>query len=537
MPKAWLTIAGAHPKVVHLEKALTIIGRRPPADVCVEGFGVSRKQALILIDGERYVLRDCGSTHGTFVNGRRIGEHVLASGDRICVGASRSVELTFETETRTRSALTGSSSSDTIDFVQMAAVLDILRAIGDGRLLQEVLTLVIDAALATTAAERGLIMLGDGDGELTIRTARAKGNIDLDGEAVTTSRKIPREVCRTGQTCVVPNLTDRDLTERHDESIRAGIRHVVCVPIRVVRPSAGIDSRGRVIGVLYLDGHKERGMVSRATVAALETLATEAAFAIESARLYDEAAQKALIDRDLRMAAEIQRALLPAPTCTGSFYEIAAAAAPTRTIGGDFYDYLDLEDGQVGFTLGDVAGKGPSAALLAVAVLNNFAALAPVCRDPAELSSRVNHALLRRAVEARFATMFYGIAGADGVLRYCNAGQEPPIVVRHGGVEPLEAGGCVLGLFAGAPYAAGVVNLSPGDLAVLFSDGVTEARNVAGEEFGRDRLVAFLQRCHGTDARRTLAALLAEVNRFSAGAVQHDDITVLVFRYGTPDTA
>ena len=528
--EAGLTIHGDPPRRVRLEKTLTILGRLESADVCIPEECVSRQHAWIAKEGKQYVLRDFGSRCGTFVNGRPIRECQLFTGDRIALGRADQPQLSFERSEPGTTAVSR-SGSDTVDFVQMAAVLQILQAIGSGRLLDEVLTLVIDAALATTAAERGCILLADPGGEFKVRTARSASGTDLTGTPITTSQKVPREVCCTGKTAVFLDLTGSDLAGHHEESIRAGIRHVVCAPLRVVPPGPAGATGARVIGVLYLDGTEGRGMVSLATIAALETLATEAALAIESARLYDESAEKARIDRDLRLAAEIQRALLPAPTCRREFFEIAATAVPSRTVGGDFFDYLDLDDGSVGFTLGDVAGKGPSAALLAVAALNNFAALAPVCGNPAELMSRVNSALLRRAVEARFATMFYGLVAPDGTLRYCNAGQDPPIVVGRNRDEWLETGGSVLGLFPDVPYDAGMVTLQPGDLVVIYSDGITEARNVEGEEFGRERLATFVRGCHGCDAQTTRDAILAEVRRFSAGAVQYDDITVLVFRY------
>ena len=527
---AWLTIDGESPEIVKLEKTVTTIGRLSTSDVLITGDGVSRVHARIEREGSHYVLRDCGSSCGTYVNGQRVVECVLSAGDRIGLGWIHRAQLTFQSDGPGTAPLTR-SGSETIDFTQMAAVLDIIKALGSGRLLDEVLTLVIDAALATTAAERGFIMLLDSKGDLAVRTARNRGGADLTGTQFTTSQKIPRHVCRTGETSVVLDLNGTSPDDRHDESLRAGIRHVVCVPLRVVPPANGGTSRPRIIGVLYLDGSLARGIVPHATVSALETLATQAALAIESARLYDEAAQKTLIERDLRLAADIQRALLPPSTSCGPFFQIAAAAVPCRTVGGDFFDYVSFDDERVGFTLGDVAGKGSSAALLAVAVMNTFAALAPVCDNPAALSSRINGALLRRAVEARFATMFYGVTGPDGVLRYCNAGQEPPAVVRRDRIEWLETGGIVLGLFPNAVYEAGMVRLDAGDLVVLFSDGITEARNTAGEEFGRARLEAVLRGCYGESAETTLGTVLSEIHQFSAGTLQYDDITVLVFRY------
>jgi sigma-B regulation protein RsbU (phosphoserine phosphatase) len=150
--------------------------------------------------------------------------------------------------------------------------------------------------------------------------------------------------------------------------------------------------------------------------------------------------------------------------------------------------------------------------------------------------ARVNKALLRRAIEARFATMFYGVVAPDGSLRYCNAGQEPPLVIRRVGIEWLEEGGPVLGLLTMATYRSGGIHLEPGDLVVVCSDGVTEARNLAGEEFGRDRLVEALAQAHGSKPEAALDLLLGAVRKYSEGAAQGDDITAMVLRYGDPAT-
>jgi serine phosphatase RsbU (regulator of sigma subunit) len=332
----------------------------------------------------------------------------------------------------------------------------------------------------------------------------------------------------TGQSRIVGDLMDGNLAGLHDGTIAIGIRHVLCVPLSV-NPMGAADSQGRhVIGVLYLDGRERSTMLSQATRSSLEAFATQAALAIDSARLYAESAEKARLDRDLRIAAEIQRALLPEATYESEAASLAASSIPCRTVGGDFFDYIEVGERSLGFALGDVAGKGPPAALLAAAVQSNFAAQAPVTTDPADTMTRVNKALLRRAIEARFATMFYGVVSPDGNLRYCNAGQEPPLVIRRAGIEWLEDGGPVLGLLSIATYESGAVALEPGDLVVICSDGVTEARTLAGEAFGRDRLVDALANAHGSRPEVALEQLLGAVRRFAEGAAQSDDITAMV---------
>jgi sigma-B regulation protein RsbU (phosphoserine phosphatase) len=377
-------------------------------------------------------------------------------------------------------------------------------------------------------------MLADEHGELRMTVTRGRGRQTLSGVSFATSAKIPREVFATGRSQMVGDLLDGDLAGTHQGTVAMGIRHVLCVPLRVSSYAAGGPAEvvPRIIGVLYLDGRERAGLLSPKVQASLEAFATQAALAIDSARLYGEAAEKARLDHDLRIAAEIQQRLLPEPRWSGGSFDLAATSIPSRTIGGDFFDYLDMTEGRFGFGLGDVAGKGPPAALLAASVQAHFSAQAPVLIDPAATMAGLNRALLRRAVEARFATMFYGALSPDGQLVYCNAGQEPPVVVRAtGAVDMLDRGGPVLGLLDFAAYEAGTIALAPGDLVVVYSDGVTEARNAAGDEYGRDRMIAVAAAQHGADPDRVLADLLASVSAFAGAEPQADDLTVLILRY------
>jgi serine phosphatase RsbU (regulator of sigma subunit) len=517
-------------RVVVLDRPQFLIGRRTSADLQIISTDVSREHAEIAQENGRWVLRDRASRYGTFVNGEQITERALQHGDRIRLGRTDAIELVFMTEgAKTTGFL--EAASDGGDLRQMAAILNGLRALGSGRVLDEVLALVMDSALEVTKAERGFMMLAGPDGELEFKIARGRGKTTLPGTSFTTSEKIPREVYRTGESRMVGDLMEGNWKGQHDGTIAVGIRHVLCVPLRVTPMSAAAASNQRVIGVLYLDGRERSTMLSKVTQSSLEAFAQQAAMAIDSARLYAESAEKARIERDLQIAAEIQRALLPEPVFESTVVDLAADSIPCRTVGGDFFDYLEMGEKGFGFALGDVAGKGPPAALLAAAVQSNFVAQAPVSTDPAEAMARVNKALLRRAIEARFATMFYGAVTADGRLSYCTAGQEPPLVVGRSRTSWLETGGPVLGLLAIATYEFETVTLEPGDLVVVCSDGVTEARNRAGDEFGRDRLLDAVRGCHGARPDAVLEQLMGAVRQFSEGAAQGDDVTALVLRY------
>jgi len=284
--------------------------------------------------------------------------------------------------------------------------------------------------------------------------------------------------------------------------------------------------------VLYLDSKEKGSLLSGSTRAALETLATEAAVAIENARLYRETMEKARMEQEMRIAAEIQQALLPKAARAGSYFRAAAASLPCRSIGGDFYDYVEMGNGALGFALGDVAGKGPPAALLSAMMQGIFAAQAATSDEPSQTIARVNLALCRRGIESRFVTLMYGVLDGDGQMVYCNAGHNPPLIISSAGVRRLECGGPIVGLFETATYEQEHLRLSPGDWLIIFSDGISEAMSATGDEYGESRIIDCIQRNKTLDPSHLLDALFTDVREFARGAPQSDDITGMVLRYG-----
>jgi serine phosphatase RsbU (regulator of sigma subunit)/pSer/pThr/pTyr-binding forkhead associated (FHA) protein len=519
-------------RIVVINKPSFSIGRRSANDLRLTGTDVSREHADILLADGRYLIRDRGSRCGTMVNGTVITERPLKHGDRIRIGRTAGAELVFLIDDTPASEI-NSGTSIVGGFRQVAALLEALRALGSSRVLDEVLLLVMDAAIDVTGAERGFIMLANDAGELELKLARLQGRISLSGARFETSRKIPEQVFASGQPRIVADLRDGDLASAHGGTIALGIRHVMCVPLRLVRyvDAPGTSPEARAIGVLYLDSREKGRLLSDAAATALETLAGEASVAIENARLYREAAEKARTDQELRIASQIQQALLPQARKNVGFCEAMGASIPCRAIGGDFFEYLDLPDGSFGFALGDVSGKGPPAALLTAVLQGIFAAQAFALVEPNETLRRVNRALLARGVESRFATIFFGVITPDGRLTYCNAGHNPPLLLTGGHVRKLETGGMIVGLFPHATYDQETVQLSAGNLLAVFSDGVSEALSASGEEFGEDRILTAItaDNCESTGA--ALQSLLSAVKSFAEGAPQNDDVTAMVVKY------
>ena len=520
-------------RIVPITKDAFGIGRRETNDLRLAGSEVSRDHAEIVSSAGAFLVRDRQSRYGTYVNDEPITERALAHGDRIRLGRSGGAELVFLlslTETPHDKATTTAIG----DLRQIAALLDGLRALGSGRVLDDVLALVMDSAIEVSGAERGFIMLANAENELEFKMARGRRQQPLSGTSFATSRKIPEEVFRTGEPKIVADLLDGDLANVHVGTVALGIRNVQCVPLKLVRyvDKAEASSEERRIGVLYLDSREKGSFLSSSTRGALETLATEAAVAIENARLYRETMEKAKMEQEMRIAAEIQQALLPKTGRTGAFFRAAAASIPCRSIGGDFYDYVDLPDGSFGFALGDVAGKGPPAALLSAMMQGIFAAQAAASDTPCQTIKRVNLALYKRGIESRFVTLMYGALEPDGRLTYCNAGHNPPLVVGPAGVRRLEVGGPIVGLFEHATFEEETVRLAPGEWLIVFSDGVSEALSADGEEFGDARIISTVTAQADTDPAGMLKAVFADVRAFTRGAPQSDDITALILRYG-----
>ncbi len=280
----------------------------------------------------------------------------------------------------------------------------------------------------------------------------------------------------------------------------------------------------------------------RAIARALDGLdtrsAAQTALAMEVARLTTaigrEMAQRERLNRELEIAREVQEHLFPQrlPSVPGLDY--CGRCRPAREVGGDYYDFLELPGGRLGIAIGDVSGKGIGAALMMASLEASLRAQVSVGQDLAELMKRVNCLVYEASSASRYATLFYGECDSrNRQLSYVNAGHNPPVVLRKSAescqVFRLETGGPVIGLLQQC-YDQESFPLEPGDLIVLFTDGVSESMNARDEEWGEDRLIELAKGCHGLPAFEVMNRILAAAEAFAAGASQHDDMTLVVLR-------
>ena len=305
-----------------------------------------------------------------------------------------------------------------------------------------------------------------------------------------------------------------------------GTRYLLGVPIEVESGPRGFIAVG--------DKESRRGVgpflpSDRRT---LSLFANQAALALENARLHLQALEKERLEREMQLASEIQRQILPkgAPVVPG--YQVAGWYRPARQVGGDYYDLFPVPDGRVNFVVGDVSGKGMPAALMVSTLHSALRLLLDQAPFGPSLLERLNRHIAESSASNKFITMLLAeLSPETGGLHYMNAGHNPGILLRRDGTaEELRAGGLPLGLMPEARYQSRALTMEPGDILCIYSDGITEAAAPDDEEFGMERLIDLLRR----ERDRPLVELMDEIPRavgeFSQGSPQGDDQTVVLVR-------
>jgi sigma-B regulation protein RsbU (phosphoserine phosphatase) len=261
-------------------------------------------------------------------------------------------------------------------------------------------------------------------------------------------------------------------------------------------------------------------------------LANQAIVALENAWLIEETIEKRRLEEELAIASSIQSRLFPKRLPDIPCYELAARSTPTRHVGGDYYDAIDLGDGRVLIAIADVSGKGVPAALLMSNVQASLRALCGPDMDLAANAGKISEIIYSNTDFNKYATFFYGILDPEHhLLTYTNAGHNPPILLRASGdLETLDAGGLPVGLMPGSQYDSAAVSFDAGDVLVLYTDGITEAANVGGDEYDTPRLEALVREGATLSAEGLLDRIYDDVFAFSAGTPQGDDITTVIVK-------
>ena len=318
------------------------------------------------------------------------------------------------------------------------------------------------------------------------------------------------------------------------------IRSVFCVPLVRIRigqehETTRLSPKEDTLGVLYMDSREPAGDLSASTREMLQSLAIEISTVLENARLLSEEREKRQLEQELKIARNIQQAMLPPQLPEEGWLVAAGSSVACFDVGGDYFDVMRLSPQRWGAVLADVSGKGVAAALMASLIQGAFFATSSVDSHLSEIVAKVNRYISERAANARFVTVFYCSIGEDGSMRWVNAGHCPALVVHSDGqMETLPAGGPPVGLFPDAEFPESGIVLSPGDKVVIYSDGVSEAHNAAEQQFGEERLAEAVAKNASADAGEMFRAIEDAITTFTAGASQKDDLTLLVLGYQGP---
>ena len=512
------------------------IGRASDCSIPIKDRYLSRKHAEILAgEGNTWILKDLGSANGTYLNGSRVErDEQLKTGDRIRLGDT---EIVFETSERSTDrfiAVAESAVSATIaipvhdiadkpeekDVARLQTLTLLARELIEDRPMDELFGFIVDRVMEHLRPSRAAIALLGHDGR-SFTKVEVRRQDEKDASELTISHTLLADIVEHKKALAFVDVEADEKLRTAKSIIMQGIRSILCAPLTI---------GSSVVGVLYVDYLFTQRTISEQDVRLVAQIARFAAIKLETTRLREEAIQKRIMDEELKMASGIKRRLLP-PAPTGvSGFTFVGKNEPCRTVSGDYYDFAVRPNGKVYFVIGDVSGKGVTAGLMMAGLQVAFRIFSKSDPDPATLVTQLNVALKENLPQSKFVTLFLGRLDTNtGVVEYVNAGHTPPLYLHKHGATELTDSDLLLGVISRAEFVNRELRLEPGDSLVLFTDGVTEARNLEGDDLGTDQIGEALVKLHGTDAS-TIAASVNETVLHHVGDAENldDDVTVVI---------
>lgn len=381
---------------------------------------------------------------------------------------------------------------------------------------ERIVNLLAYAIMGELLVNRIFIFVQSGDG-LELVPTKGSNRSDPDVKKLS-SRSITKELAKFSQTLIVEEALlpkSLHLLEELDISL--------AIPMRSQE-----ETRGMLLLGPKVNGDEYR----QEELDFLVTLSSQAMIAIENARLFEETLEKQRLEEELNIAREIQQRLLPSTYPSVNGYEIKGVNIPSRQVGGDYFDVIRIDDHRIGLAIADVSGKGVPASLLMSNLQASLHSQVAAGAEITKMTGNLNNFLQAHTSYDKFITFFYAeLDTASKSLTYVNAGHNPPYLYHSDGTfRTLDKGGLILGMMANMPYESETVSLQKGDLVVLFTDGVTEAKSKNDSDFEEWRLEKLLQEIVSDSVDEIIERIISAVQEFSAGVPQADDITVLALR-------
>ncbi len=510
---------GDQSRSVPIEPLPFTIGRQADRTLCLSNSQVSRQHAVILEDAEGFFIEDQGSRHGTLINGVRKETSRLHSGDRIQVGTSGVVLLFHSTQEHPSTRLllnriSGESSGTELE--KLSLFLQAAQSFNNTRVLNDVLSTMVEYTLRLTGAERGFVFLGDNASNLRLESGLNNEGLPLADDSKI-SHSILRDAATSGQEYIIGDVSGEGQPIGRESVVAHELRSVIAIPLR------GRNS-DRLLGLLYLDSRLRTSTLNRVGRDILHLIATEAANLLENARMVQAERAADLLRNEMEIASNIQQSIMARDLPTFPYAKLMARSVPCTEVGGDFYDVIPLEEDS-GFVaiVADVSGKGMSAALLASIIQGMMYAQIKSGASLVDTLNSLNSFLFSRVSGRKYVTIVAVHYKPDGNITLVNGGHVQPFLVHEDGtIEPIFDGDVPVGLLPNATFHHISSNMPPGSRLVLLSDGVTESENCNGIEFGATEL----QRDLG--AADPIQAIFNSLHRFCEGTAPLDDRTLLV---------
>lgn len=534
------------------------LGRHPECDIVVEVGAVSRYHAKITHNDRGFVIEDLKSRNGTFVNDEQIAQpHKLEHGDTIRVcdisfefkqegvkptpnetvglkadgpgafgavmvdddGATSTIMSKFEVSSQTGSIhLTASPE------VKLNALLEITRGLTGTLSLDEVLPKVLEGLFHIfLQADRGFIILQDGSGNMVPRWTKARK--ESDEEEIRISRTIVKHVMQTREAILSADAAADSRFEMSQSITDFKIRSIMCAPL--------VNADDEVIGVIQIDTLDQRKRFQKEDLEVAVSVGMQAAAAIERAQLHDQAIRQIAFERDLHTAKQVQIGFLPSeqPSVPGyDFYHYYLAA---NSVGGDYYDYISLPDGGTAILVGDVVGHGIAASLM----MAKLSAEARYClasmSDLQQAAFHLNNNFAEYTPADKFVTLAIAILHPEtNQVTLINAGHNPPILRKSDGTCSMiaeEEIGLPLGIMEDMDYDIARFTLEPGEMLFIYTDGINEAMNADGDQYGMERMLQCVSQ-KTDDVEVCSKAIIDDCHKFMAKSPQFDDMCMVALQ-------
>lgn len=535
-----------------------VIGRGEGCEISLDDGAVSRKHVEIRQENGSYFWRDLGSTNGTRLNGRRMTEGKLQSGDCLLVG---STEFRFDLEEEVERVVSSQGTPifqetflDAAGNVQplpppsktavlLNAVYSVVNAISSNYEPCQLLDQILETTVGAIEAQRGAVFLSGPLYELQpcpecgrVHSIQSGKLQPVEHNEIHISHSIARRVLEHGESVLYEDAGDKTTEAPSASIISLKLRSVLCVPLR---------SKEGILGILYFDTDCSGDAYTVEDMLLASAVGNSAGLALENARMHLQMLEKQRIEQDIATAWSIQQGFLVKDwPADDPRYEVYGETRPAKTVGGDFYDFVQPGPDSVGILIGDVSGKGVPAALTMAQMVAEFRLLARELEYPSAIISELNSRLVARAQRGMFCTLCYlRLDLTTGHVLCANAGHHPVMLFTEGMAESIfHASSIPVGIMPDARWEDDEYQLRVGDVLLMYTDGISEARrrpsddrvtavSSAVQEYGSTSVEAIGTQWRDFSLEHMLGAIFDDVAAFTAPHGPHDDCTMLAARY------